>query len=218
MKNLLKIKNCKLKIGDFRRGMTYVELIVVLSIFAVMTSLVLFNYGEFQAKVDIKNLASDIALKIVEAQKSAVAGELSTQSFSTKPAYGVYFNSSVSTDSDGVPFNKKFIFFADFDNNGIPDITSGSCAGECLDKLIIPKNDFISGFEVVYMDTSIDTEVFTDLSVAFKRPNSAPVITSSATWWTSVTSPINYVQINISSPTGENAKIRAYASGRIQIN
>ncbi|KKQ07855.1 MAG: hypothetical protein US18_C0006G0001, partial [Parcubacteria group bacterium GW2011_GWB1_36_5] len=50
------------------RGMTYVELIVVLSIFAVMSSIVLFNYGEFQAKVDIKNLASDIALKIVEAQ------------------------------------------------------------------------------------------------------------------------------------------------------
>ena len=56
--------------------MTYVELIVVLSIFSVMTSVVLFNYNEFQAKIDIKVLANDIALKIVEAQKSALSGKL----------------------------------------------------------------------------------------------------------------------------------------------
>ena len=72
------ITNWKLKIGNYNRGMTYVELIVVLSIFSIMTSVVLFNYGAFQAKVDIKNLASDIALKIVEAQKSALSGKLST--------------------------------------------------------------------------------------------------------------------------------------------
>ena len=47
--------------------MTYIELIVVLSIFAVMSSVVIFNYGLFQARIDIKNLASDIALKFVEA-------------------------------------------------------------------------------------------------------------------------------------------------------
>ena len=48
--------------------MTYVELIVVLAIFAILSSVVMFNYGNFQAKVDIKNLGSDIALKIVRTQ------------------------------------------------------------------------------------------------------------------------------------------------------
>ena len=47
------------------RGMTYVELIVVLGIFAVMLSISMFNYKRFQGKVDIKNLANDIALKLV---------------------------------------------------------------------------------------------------------------------------------------------------------
>ena len=53
--------NIKIKTN---RGMTYVELIVVLSIFAVLSSVAIFNYGSFQDKVDIKNLGSDIALKI----------------------------------------------------------------------------------------------------------------------------------------------------------
>ena len=61
MKKLLKMQK--------NRGMSYVELIVVLSIFAVLSSVILYNYGEFQAKVDIKNLASDIALQIVQSQK-----------------------------------------------------------------------------------------------------------------------------------------------------
>ena len=61
-----------------------------------MTSVVLFNYGEFQAKVDIKNLTSDIALQIVEAQKSALWGvALSSSAFASKPSYGVYFSPSL---------------------------------------------------------------------------------------------------------------------------
>src|SRR3989338_9773919 len=107
----LKIISYKLKASKLNRGMTYVELIVVLMIFATISSIVLFNYQEFQTKVDIKNLASDIALKIVEAQKSAISGKLSAQGdFAPKPAYGIYFNLSPSTN---------FVYFADFDNNKI---------------------------------------------------------------------------------------------------
>src|SRR3989339_2191712 len=81
-------------------GMSYIELIVVLSIFSAMTSIVLFNYGDFQARVDIKNLASDIALKVVEAQKMSLSGQSPPQeqynliaSPSTwKPSYGVSFD------------------------------------------------------------------------------------------------------------------------------
>jgi prepilin-type N-terminal cleavage/methylation domain-containing protein len=57
------------------RGMTYVELIVVLSIFSVISTIVIFNYKEFQAKVDIRNLANDVALKIVQAQKNSTTGD-----------------------------------------------------------------------------------------------------------------------------------------------
>src|SRR5258708_36931609 len=91
-------------------GMTYVELIVVLSIFSVMTSVILFNYQKFQAKVDIKNLANDIAVKLVGAQKAAVScafpppAQQSLIGSFWKPPYGLYFYPS--------NYNKSFLYFA----------------------------------------------------------------------------------------------------------
>src|ERR1035437_1408114 len=102
MKKLIKIKN--------NAGMSYIELIVVLTIFSVISSVVIFNYGNFQAKVDIKNLASDIALQVVQAQKSSLSGLLPPLAQELlvipgwKPSYGVYFTTSDKTD---------FIYFVD---------------------------------------------------------------------------------------------------------
>ena len=92
----MKIKNFKFKIRNFNAGMTYVELIVVLSIFSVLSSVAIYNYGDFQSSVDIKNLASDIALQIVKAQKDSLSGLLPLQEIKTdwKPSYGVYFDLS----------------------------------------------------------------------------------------------------------------------------
>ena len=97
------------------RGFTYVELIVVLSIFAIMTSLVIFNYGAFQAKVDVENYANDIALKIVQAQKDAMSGKQPTdlQQQPTvspwKPSYGVFF--------DGHLGSTNFIYYVESDKS-----------------------------------------------------------------------------------------------------
>src|SRR3990167_3431372 len=93
-------------------GMSYIELIVVLSIFSAMTSIVLFNYGDFQAKVDIKNLASDIALKVVEAQKMSLSGQ-----FPPQPQYGAIGDPAAWKPSYGVSFDlttpTQFIYFVD---------------------------------------------------------------------------------------------------------
>ena len=91
------------------QGMTYVELIVVLSIFASLSTVVMFNYNEFQERIDIKNLSSDIALKVVEAQKSSISGRLPPSQpvggQNWKPSYGVYLNPA--TD------NEFFYYFTD---------------------------------------------------------------------------------------------------------
>src|SRR3989344_2168470 len=105
-----KLQNKKQK---YSRGMSYVELIVVLGIFTTLSSVAIYNYGAFQAKIDIKNLASDIALKIVEAQRSSLSGKLPpvTAQYpitsTWKPSFGIYINPS----SD----NKGFIYFTDLD-------------------------------------------------------------------------------------------------------
>ncbi|MFA5932068.1 MAG: type II secretion system protein [Candidatus Paceibacterota bacterium] len=204
------------------RGMTYVELIVVLSIFSVLSSVAVFNYGAFQDRVDIKNLASDITLKIVEAQNSSLAGVLPVSGgydSSWKPSYGVYFNSSASSDVDGISFNKKFIYFTDLgtalsSQNGMFDGSTSSCTGECLDKISITKNNYISRLDACYATPCATTSPLNDLTISFSRPNSGATIKSSSIF----ISPVSYIQITIASPKGATSLIKLYPSGRVQVN
>ena len=200
-----KIHNFKFVIRNCQKGMTYVELIVVLSIFAVMSSIVLFNHGKFQAKVDIKNLANDIALKIVQAQKDAMSGKIQTTPFKIAPAYGVYFNPTE---------NKSFIYFADFSNDHI--FNDGSCYGECLDNINITKGNTISKIEeclTLTEDCSSSASISSSLSITFTRPNSG------ASFFPSLSVSSNYIRITVSSSDGSfNGYIRVYPSGRIQVN
>ncbi|MFA4975274.1 MAG: type II secretion system protein [Candidatus Paceibacterota bacterium] len=212
----LKAKSYKLN-----RGMTYVELIVVLSIFSVLTSVVLFNYGDFQAKVDIKILANDIASKIIEVQKAALSGELPTVDQQNilaannqwKPSYGLYFNSS-STDLDtsispAVTFNKEIIYFTSFDN--INNYYNKLSSDSILDHIRITKNNSITKLEA-FGCGEVD-----DLSIVFKRPDSSAFISDSSGY--SFCSSFEYARITVSS-SGSNpftAHIRVYPSGRVQI-
>jgi prepilin-type N-terminal cleavage/methylation domain-containing protein len=217
------MKNFKFKIKNWQRhssrGMTYIELIVVLSIFAVMTSMVLFNYSNFQANIDIKNLASDIALEIVQAQKQSLSGLLpplaqqqtllNNNILSWKPSYGVYFNSSSSS-------NKSFIYFADlYNNNMLDDLTCTISGSDCLNQITITRGNDISGLSVFYSDGTSNTNL-TSLTITFARPNSGATITPIPAL---VGSNVKYAEITVSSPDGKStSSIEVETSGRIQIN
>ena len=207
LKDLIKIKG--------NRGMTYVELIVVLSIFSIMTSIALFNYNTFQSRVDIRNLSSDIAIKASEAQKASLSGKLPLLSqkqpatpSTWKPSYGVYFDKSVAT-------NKSFIYFDDLDQTGTLDSPTCAANTECLEKILITKGSYISNLDAFYQSPPGGSLALTTLSLAFVRPSVSPIINS-----TPVTvSPISYVQISISSSNGSaTSLIKVYPSGRIQVN
>ncbi len=209
MKNFF---NSKLKIRTFNQGMTYIELIVVLSIFALMSSVVIYNYRDFQAKVDVKNLASDIALKIVEAQKSSVSGLLPASGYDPdtwKPSYGVFFN--LSSNSFPINNNNAFIYFADLNGNRFFDGTD--CTDECLDYITVSKStDRIDKIES-YSGTT-PTQISEPISITFKRPDSSAVFADSNGLLTG----FDYIQITIASEPSGNAKIKIYPSGRIQVD
>ena len=198
---------------NFNAGMTYVELIVVLSIFSVMSAIMLFDYNKFEGKVDIKNLANDIAIKAIEAQKSATAGRLppsGSYAAGWKPSYGLYFKLGSPGD------NKTFLYFTDLNQSGdfldplfCPTPGNG---GECLEKISITKGNTITELRAYYADASSSTG--NDLSINFTRPNAGATIRSS----TGFSGPVAYVQITIASPQGNTAKVKIYASGRIQID
>ena len=213
---MFKLKNKKNK---YNSGMTYVELIVVLSIFAVMLSITMFNYNAFQSGVDIKALSNDVALKIIQAQKDSVNGELppplqqtaiilnlqaSDPSISTidtwAPTYGVFFDVTNSPTS--------FTYFADVNSNGLYD----SLGQELLETFNITKGNKISQINVSCFGTPTS---YSNLTITFKRPNSGATFTSTPT----ICANPDSVQITVSSASGANtSKISVYSSGRIQLN
>lgn len=199
LKNL-KLGNLKAKSCKLNRGMTYIELIVVLSIFAVLSSVVVFNYGDFQARVDIRNLSSDIALKVVEAQKAALSGALPQTAVlpTWKPSYGVYFNTTTPT---------QFIYFVDLDSLG--DLSGG----ETLETISITKNNSISSIDACYATPCVPNPLG-NLTITFSRPNSGAILNPAASFIPAS----SYAQITILSPRGSTSLIKLYKSGRVQIN
>ncbi len=186
--------------------MTYVELIVVLSIFSVVSSVVMFNYGGFQDRIEIKNLASDIAQEIVQAQRSALSGLMPASGAAAgwKPSYGVYFNLSPVTE------NKSFIYFIDQSNAGFFDGTG--CTGECLSKISITKNNYLESLRVYYLDNT--SASLSNLAITFSRPDSTAKMSGNG----ALLSNVSYAEIRVRSPKNSVAIIKIYPAGRIEIN
>lgn len=202
-KLIKKIIDSERKSAQGQAGMTYVELIVVLSIFSVLSSVVIFNYGDFQGRVDIKGLASDIALKVVEAQKSSLNGVWNLSATSSwKPSYGVYFNLVLD--------NKSFIYFVDLNN-----LNGYEAGAEKLDTISVTKGNYIERIDKCTGVTCIPSVSINSLAVSFKRPDSSAVFKDP-------TNPIvidfDYIQITIASSRGATALIKLYPSGRVEIN
>jgi prepilin-type N-terminal cleavage/methylation domain-containing protein len=182
-----------------QRGMTYVELIVVLSIFSMISAVVIYNYGAFEGKVEVKSLAHDIALKIVEAQKSSTGGKLPLAAVPAnwKPAYGVYFD---------ITTPKQFIYYADINNSKTYDEPP-------IETISITKGDYIS--RIVSYSSRRTTVITTPLYISFQRPDSSAIFTS--TNGVELTG-FEYIQLTVQSPRSQTALIKIFPSGRIQVN
>ena len=213
MRNFFKKRKCN-------SGMTYVELIVVLSIFGIMSSVVLVNYQDFQAKIEIKSLANDIVLKINEAQRFASSGRLDYKrqvefenetgisASAWKPSYGVNFD---------IRNPVGFISFEDLDDsvlNNAPAYNShsGKCDNlECVEQININKNIFIK--DIISYCSANEGRSVNDLSVSFMRSNPNVFLQSS-----SADCPLSEAVIRlVSNSGGASSSILIYPSGIIKI-
>jgi len=203
--------NSKFKIPNLQSGMSYVELVVVLSIFSIMSGVAVYNYGAFQGKIDVKNLANDIALKIVQAQNEASSGKFPLYgSFgSNKPSYGVHFDRGLDP--------KSFVYFADLDTSKVYNPGTLVCipgtTSECIEKINITKGNSVSDISVFYNNGS-SISYPNGFYITFIRPGFEPTVAGTG----SVLSNVYYTQITVASPRGNTAKVKLYASGRVQIN
>lgn len=143
-----------------KSGFTMVELAVTMSIFAVLTSVVLANYRTFSNNADFLNVADNIALSLREAQIYGVGSKGASSGCGAPPsafncAYGVVFN----TEDD---FYRIFI-----DTNEDSAYTS---ADQILETTHLPSGSRITDVSCSPLGTC------SGVAVLFKRPNPDAVI------------------------------------------
>ncbi len=175
----------------FTAGFTFIELVVVISIVSIISSVLIFNYGAFDANIRLQNLAQDIALRIKEAQTVAMSGTYATDysyefqyptngdPIGQAPSYGIYFD----FDDEEMWKDRGFAFFADrplnagiYDQGMIDGVVSlpggrGVCPSEwneCLSITHITSLDHISG--IYYKSGSSFDTAGNKLGITFTRP------------------------------------------------
>lgn len=94
---------------EYQKGFTLIEFIVIISIFAIMAAVALFNFNGFRSNVALNNLTHDIALTIRQAQvfgwsTQTVGLVTDVDGNNLQQKQGVYFKYDPGTQSYGQEF------------------------------------------------------------------------------------------------------------------
>jgi len=161
------------KTREGERGFTLLEVAFVITIFAIMASIVLFRFKDFGTKTAIENLAQDVALRIVSAQKAAISGSLTSgfagTSEANEPSYGMHFVAGASSDAA----SREFAYFADTNHNKMYDDPGAACTlgSECLSITSITTGEYVS--DICYADSGAGTipcSSTAGVHITFTRP------------------------------------------------
>lgn len=210
------IKNLKnKKINKFISGYTFIELIVVIAIFSIISSVVLFNFSDFSTNISLQNTTSDIALQIKEAQSDAISGRLndtinvyvdSNMLSYYKPSFGMRFE---------VDRPRNFIKFTDLDKDRV---YGGDCSvnnTECLKDVKINGFDSITKICVVKTVDLSSCEDVGVLDISFERPFPDAIISVNNDGLNFFEN--NSAQITLVSSKGAQRKIIINAVGNISV-
>ena len=126
----------KFLIKNKKAGMGFVEMIVVISIFAVMSTAVFFNQREYSDSIGAQNSIADFALTIKEIQTRALSGSYPPLAFVQAPplsdwrtAYGFFYSAED-------PQNMIYFFDRDGDGQYNGDRYSGNLCGAATSECI----------------------------------------------------------------------------------
>jgi prepilin-type N-terminal cleavage/methylation domain-containing protein len=157
-----------------KRGFTLIELLVTISIFVILTGVVIFNESKFNSTILLTNLGYDVALTIRQAQTYGInIKEFNDEGFLP---YGVHFDKSDDA-------KKSFILFADvrydpIDRIAYPygfddllDLSECQVDLGCVSRYNIQRGNYIS-------DLWVDDEPVDSLDIIFQRPNPDAIIIS----------------------------------------
>lgn len=220
--SLFQIRNSPKFPANQKFGFTMIELMVTVSIFVVVSSIVLANYPKFSSNVTLDNLAHAIAISIREAQVFGLSVKEFGSGSSVFPGYGVSFNNS---------YNKSFILFAD--SNGDKEYSrpaspnGDACVGDCLEKFAISDSNSIYTLcgdlkaDGVVVNTIEDLNTpnsncgLTSLDISFTRPDPDATLTGDSVVW----GKRNYsdAEVVVVSPKGSFQIVTVWSTGQISV-
>ncbi len=187
--------------GIFGTGFTVIELLVSVSIFALINTVILAKYNQFNAGILLTDLAYEIALSVREAQVYGLgARETTPGSANFNASYGTHF-----TYAD----NKVFDLFYDLDGSG------GYTDGELLENKRITQGNSIADLCVTDGaggQSCASTGGLSRLDVIFTRPNPDAIIN------TNVNSNYTRARITVTSPQGGTRTVLIERTGQISVN
>lgn len=203
----------------FSSGFSLVELIVVVSIFIIMTTIVLFNQNKFSSDISISNVAHSIALSIREAQVYGILvreSEVNGSDSNFTSAYGIHFLKLNSLDP-----SFALIFFSDDDDD--LRYTDDPADSE-INRYTLAEGNRITeictygeGSGDVNCTYASGSNEITTADIVFKRPEPRAIITDS----NFEDAPQDYlkeIRITITSSLGDKTRIvKVLSSGQVSV-
>lgn len=179
-----------------QKGFTLVEMLVVLGIFTVITTLVLARNTQFTRDIAITNLAYDVALAIREAQVFGLSvRQVPGQAGEFSAAYGIHFEHGQST----------FSLFADLDEDNQYDEPTEEVETFTMQDGFTVRQ--ICGSATMIQCQTVDEGV----DILFERPNpEARIIATKNGLW-------HYLEIDIGSEAAGERTIVVMTTGQIAI-
>ena len=148
------------------RGFSLIEMLVVMGIFALLSTTVFINYSDFSVKASLDNLTHQVALIIRQAQVYGISVSQGNQF----RGYGVHFSvenpasqSMFTLFNDRNPSDKKYSPGANPCNGDIND--------ECLEKISIRSGDTISLITAKAKTDPQNAINLKEVHIVFTRPN-----------------------------------------------
>lgn len=190
---------------DALRGFTLIEFVVIMSIFAVMAAVVLFNFSGFSSNISLSNLAHDVALSIRQAQVYGQSGAGSQSSSNIDPApRGIYFE---SVGAGG--YSSTFIFYRDGNADYTYEVNTPY--DSIIDEVTIQSGDLITSIETGPGQNN-GSNCNDDVAISFKRPDANPYITCGSGGGIDT-----YALITLTSPQGNVREVEVFPTGQISV-
>lgn len=170
------------------RGLTLVEMMVVISIFAIFSTIVLVKYNQFNNGILLTDLAYEVALTIRQAQVYGVATRQTTPQGGSLSGYDVAYGARFEKD-----INNEFYFYVDAGTkNNQCDGSSCSSSAERIETLTLRSNYRIANFcaqlasngQTECMNSGPEPSRISTLDITFLRPNPTAIIKTNHSGYT----------------------------------